>query len=46
MSGYTADIVGRQGVVDFEANFLQKPFTREELGTKVREVLGRGETSH
>jgi PAS domain S-box-containing protein len=39
MSGYTADIISKQGVVEDEINFLQKPFSFEALTTKVREVL-------
>jgi len=39
MSGYTADIIARQGVLETGLNFLQKPFTNESLATKVRQVL-------
>jgi hypothetical protein len=39
MSGYTADIVARQGVLDDGLNFLPKPFTKADLAAKVREVL-------
>jgi PAS domain S-box-containing protein len=41
MSGYTADVIARQGVIDEGVAFLPKPFTRESLATKVREALGR-----
>lgn len=41
MSGYTDDEVVRRGVVDGEAEFLQKPFTPVQLAQKVREVLDR-----
>jgi two-component system cell cycle sensor histidine kinase/response regulator CckA len=39
MSGYTDDSVIRHGVREGEVNFVQKPFTLEMLGRKVREVL-------
>ncbi len=41
MSGYTADVIARQGVLDDGVNFLQKPFSRNQLGLKVREVLDK-----
>jgi PAS domain S-box-containing protein len=39
MSGYTADVIATRGVLDEGVNFIQKPFTRNELATKVREAL-------
>lgn len=39
MSGYTDDDVMRRGVYQADVIFLQKPFTPEQLRTKVREVL-------
>lgn len=39
MSGYTADIIGRHGVLDESINFIQKPFSMRNLSLKVREVL-------
>ena len=39
MSGYTADIISSQGILVEGVNFLQKPFTRDRLHRKVREVL-------
>jgi len=39
MSGYTADIIIRQGVLDVGVNFIQKPFSIENLAVKVREAL-------
>ncbi|NTV45621.1 MAG: response regulator, partial [Chlorobiales bacterium] len=39
MSGYTADIITNQGSLQENLNFLEKPFTMNELANKVREVL-------
>ena len=39
MSGYTDDTVGTDGVLEAGVHFLQKPFTPQGLGRKVREVL-------
>ncbi len=39
MSGYTADMIVDQGVLDEDVNFIQKPFSLEELAVKVRDAL-------
>ncbi len=39
MSGYTADVIAHQGVLDEGVNFLQKPFSLQQFGKKVRECL-------
>jgi len=39
MSGYTDDLVSKNGIVDRDASLLHKPFTMESLLSKVREVL-------
>ncbi|HUL29023.1 MAG TPA: response regulator, partial [Thermodesulfobacteriota bacterium] len=39
MSGYTDESVIYHGVREGEVNFIQKPFTMEALGKRVREVL-------
>jgi signal transduction histidine kinase/DNA-binding response OmpR family regulator len=39
MSGYTANIVTSQGVLDSGIHFIQKPFSRNDLAAKVRAVL-------
>lgn len=41
ISGYTANVIAHHGVLDEGMPFLQKPFSRQELGSKVREVLDR-----
>jgi PAS domain S-box-containing protein len=41
MSGYTADIIAREGVLDQDTHFLQKPFSLDQLGLKLREALDR-----
>src|SRR5262249_3125148 len=40
-SGYTDDVMVRQGIWDVQVAFLKKPFSREVLSQKVREVLDR-----
>jgi CheY-like chemotaxis protein len=40
MSGYTADIIARHGVLDDGVNFIQKPFTMQDLAGKLSQVLG------
>jgi PAS domain S-box-containing protein len=42
MSGYTADVIAHQGVLDEGAAFIEKPFTFQRLTTKVIETLGKG----
>jgi PAS domain S-box-containing protein len=39
MSGYTANIIGTEGVIDADMAFIQKPFTPETLLDKVHELL-------
>ena len=39
MSGYTADIIGQDGVLGGELRFLAKPFTLDELALTVRSAL-------
>ena len=39
VSGYTADVIANRGVLDQSVHFLQKPFSLQELGAKVRQAL-------
>lgn len=39
MSGYPSSVIINRGVLDKELCLLQKPFSKKELATKVREVL-------
>jgi signal transduction histidine kinase/ActR/RegA family two-component response regulator len=41
LSGYTSDATLHQPIAGEEPGFLQKPFTMETLGRKVRELLDR-----
>jgi two-component system cell cycle sensor histidine kinase/response regulator CckA len=43
MSGYTANVIAHHGVLDEGINFIQKPFSRETLGAKVRASLDKGD---
>jgi two-component system, cell cycle sensor histidine kinase and response regulator CckA len=41
MSGYTEDVINHRGVLDNGAQFIQKPFSSQNLAVKLREVLDR-----
>ncbi len=41
MSGYTANVIARRGILGAGVNFIQKPFTKPDLVAKVREALDR-----
>jgi hypothetical protein len=45
MSGYTADAIGRHGILDQGICFLAKPFSAREIALKVREALSQPEIS-
>jgi len=39
MSGYTANVIARQGVLDEGTNFIQKPFSMADLAENLRKIL-------
>ncbi|MBD3225012.1 MAG: PAS domain S-box protein [Caldithrix sp.] len=39
MSGYTADVIAKQGKIRKGMNYIQKPFHIKQLGTQVRKAL-------
>ena len=45
MSGYTADVIAQRGVLEHNMHFISKPFSRNELARKVRDVLAAGEAA-
>ncbi len=42
-SGYTADVIAHQGILESGVHFIPKPFTVQALSAKLREVLDRVE---
>ena len=44
MSGYTDHVIFQTGILKPGTAFLQKPFTRETLARKLREVLGHSDS--
>jgi PAS domain S-box-containing protein len=45
MSGYTANVIAHQGILDSDTLFIQKPFTRRALAAMVRKALEQGKSS-
>jgi PAS domain S-box-containing protein len=41
MSGYTADVIAHHGVLDKDVQFINKPFSMQDLAVKLRTVLGK-----
>ena len=41
MSGYTADIIASQGLLDEGVELIQKPFSQQSLAAKVRQLLDK-----
>lgn len=40
MSGFTTDVIARQGIMEEGTQFIPKPFSFKDLADKVRETLG------
>jgi PAS domain S-box-containing protein len=40
-SGYTAEVIGKQGIVEEGIDFISKPFATSQLLSKVRSILDR-----
>jgi CheY-like chemotaxis protein len=40
MSGYTADVIANHGLLDKGVHLIEKPFSKKNLGVKLREALG------
>jgi len=45
MSGYTSDVIAHNDVLAAGVHFIQKPFTKQELAAKVREILDQDQPS-
>lgn len=39
MSGYTGDVITRMGMLESGIQFLQKPFSRQELSRKIAQAM-------
>ena len=39
MSGYTANVIAHHGVLEKGVQFIQKPFSQQDLAAKVRAAL-------
>lgn len=46
MSGYTANVIAHRGVLGDGTNFIQKPFSMNDLAVKVREALKKKTESY
>jgi len=41
MSGYTANVIAHHGVLDEGLNFINKPYSKQDLSLKLREILDK-----
>jgi two-component system, cell cycle sensor histidine kinase and response regulator CckA len=44
MSGHTGDTIAHHGIVDEGVHFIHKPFSKQALAAKIREVLDYGQS--
>jgi two-component system, cell cycle sensor histidine kinase and response regulator CckA len=42
MSGYSGAVMAHHGILDKGVNFIEKPFSMQDLAVKVRQVLEAG----
>jgi len=42
MSGYTANVIVHHGVLDKGVEFIEKPFSRNDLAVRIRALMERG----
>jgi two-component system cell cycle sensor histidine kinase/response regulator CckA len=42
ISGYTANVMHEKGILEEDTDILTKPFLKDDLLRKVREVLDKG----
>jgi two-component system, cell cycle sensor histidine kinase and response regulator CckA len=40
MSGYTAEVIAHENILDEDMNFLRKPFSMNQLREKVKKIMG------
>lgn len=41
LSGYTADVIAKKGILAEDIEFIHMPLTRDAIGRKLQEALGR-----
>ncbi|HKL01957.1 MAG TPA: response regulator [Desulfotignum sp.] len=46
MSGYTADVIANQGMLDANVAFIQKPFSMADMTEKLRNILDSAPNKH
>ncbi len=39
ISGYTENVIAHRGILDKEFNFINKPFSKQDLSVKIRKIL-------
>ncbi|MBD3167588.1 PAS domain S-box protein [bacterium] len=39
MSGYTANVIATRGIIEEGVHYIQKPFSRVELGAKIKRII-------
>jgi YesN/AraC family two-component response regulator len=39
MSGYTANVIAHKGILDEGLNFINKPFSKQDISVKLRKIF-------